>query len=485
MTSRRMLRSGDGRQRTVDRGKPLPGEGAVGSQAIPQVKHIVVVMMENHSYDNYFGMHPRNGPDDGFEIDPNLRSPLNSNVGTKGGTVTSFHNVGTAQFKGVPTQAWHASHLQQKDGCGGFVKSVEETLPGLDAAVPMGYWDRSDLPFYYGLADVFPLCTRWHSSCLGPTFPNRRFLMAGTAHGLIDDLPFAMVDYPNAGTIFDLLDAYGISWRNYHVCPRWKVLTKHMFGVTALRAVRSLAMVVGNLLPPLKRYVQGQLQCTAVIYPLHFARARGHLRNFDQFEADAKNGDLPAFCIVDPDFGWCSEENPQDVQAGESFADRAIRAVMDGKGWADTVLIWVYDEHGGYYDHVEPPAAEPPDDGVKGRFLMGRGSILRPFSGTSLGKKYVEADEGDPSYDKLGFRVPAVVVSPWARKDFVCTETFEHSSILRFVEDVWNLPSLTNRDQHANSIAACLDFSGDRAFEVPPHLPKPARDWGQLSQSNS
>jgi phospholipase C len=481
MPTRRALRSAPKRQLTVDKGKPLPQEGKAGEHVNPHVKHIVVLMMENHSYDNYFGTHPRNGPGDGFTRDPDGHLPFNANENEKGNTVAVFHNVETTQSEGVPTQAWHPTHLQAKNHCSGFVKSVQETLPGLDPTVPMGYWDRSDLPFYYGLADVFPLCTRWHCSCLGPTFPNRRFLMAGTAHGLIDDLPFAMVDYPNAGTIFDLLDSYGVSWRNYHVCPRWKVLAKHVFGVPGVNVGRYIAMTIGNLIPSLKRYAEGRLQCTASIYPLHFARARHHLRTFDQFEKDAQDGALPAFCIVDPDFGWCSEENPQDIQAGESFASRAIDAVMHGKSWADTVLIWVYDEHGGYYDHIDPPKAEPPDDGVEGRYFMSRGSILRPFNRTKLGKKYTEADEGTLAYDQLGFRVPAVLVSPWARRDFVCSQTFEHSSILRFVEDVWNLPSLTNRDQHAVSIEECLDFSGAPPFECPPELPQPARSWDQVS----
>ena len=80
----------------------------------------------------------------------------------------------------------------------------------------MGYWTEDDLPFYYGLARTFPLADRWFSSCLGPTFPNRRFLISGTAHGLMDDLPWDIVDYPEAGTIFDVLTGHGIDWVNYH-----------------------------------------------------------------------------------------------------------------------------------------------------------------------------------------------------------------------------------------------------------------------------
>src|SRR5207244_11862584 len=80
-----------------------------------------------------------------------------------------------------------------------------EARPGADTAVPMGYWTEEDLPSYCGLARTFPLADHWFSSCLGPTFPNRRFLISGTAHGIMDDLPWDIVDYPEAGTIFDVL----------------------------------------------------------------------------------------------------------------------------------------------------------------------------------------------------------------------------------------------------------------------------------------
>ena len=95
----------------------------------------------------------------------------------------------------------------------------------------MGYWSESDLPFYYGLARTFPLADRWFGSCLGPTFPNRRFLIAGTAHGLIDDSPYDLLDYPPAGTIFDMLTEHGISWANYHPVAkdesRWTHYARH------------------------------------------------------------------------------------------------------------------------------------------------------------------------------------------------------------------------------------------------------------------
>src|SRR5207244_11295971 len=114
-----------------------------------------------------------------------------------------------------------------------------------------------------------------------------------------------------------------------------------------------------------------------------------------QFFTDAAAGTLPAVSFVDPIFDEESEENPQDIQVGEAFAARVINAVMAGPGWPKTVLVWLYDEHGGYYDHVPPPRAVPPDD-------------IPPDI-------HVPPDQPG-GYDRYGFRVPAGGVSPSARR---------------------------------------------------------------------
>ena len=152
-----------------------------------------------------------------------------------------------AQVPGNPTQTWHASHIsvRRRHAAAGSRRSVWDTVPGGDPAVPMGYWTEADLPFYHGLARTFPVADRWFCSCLGPTFPNRRFLIAGTAHGLIDDLPWDLVDYPPAGTIFDALTSHGISWVNYHNVHPALVVLKRLLGgrglVAAAAAARSSA----------------------------------------------------------------------------------------------------------------------------------------------------------------------------------------------------------------------------------------------------
>ena len=444
---------------------------APGTDTLPQIDHIVVLMMENHSYDNYLGMLAGRG--EGYPRDSS-GNPTCHNPAADGSSVPVFRFSTTKQTKGAPTQTWNASHIQFDDGaCDGFVRSIEKTAPGTDARVAMGYWTEQDLPFYYELARTFALCDRWYGSCLGPTIPNRRFLIAGTAHGLIDDLPLGMFDYPEAGTIFDLLTKHGISWVNYHHTSSVLVVLKRLLGRRGLSWSRRLALAVSKAFPALQKVVLGNLEFTADYYPLGLLGALTHLRSIRSFWDDAAQGTLPAVSIVDPDFPSCSEENPQDIRSGEAFAARVINAVMEGKGWGRTLLIWLYDEHGGYFDHVEPPAARPPDD-VPARSLLRSGLLSRLVRLTPWASKVENIDAGPSTYDHYGFRVPAVIVSPYARPDYVCQRTLDHTSILKLIERKWNLPALTRRDAEALDPLDALDLEGPPAFIIPPRLAEPS-----------
>jgi phospholipase C len=485
-----MKRLARGRDAARHGPRPRPGQPA-GTDLLPQIRHIVVLMMENHSYDNYLGM--LSGRGEGFPLADD-HQPDVSNDTADGQAIRAFPLPSPVQHQGVPCQSWHASHLQWGQGkCDGFVTSAQavqaEARAGTAAddvdtaaqaaTVGMGYWAERDLPFYYGLARTFPLADHWFSSCLGPTFPNRRFLIAGTAHGLIDDSPCNLLDYPPAGTIFDLLTEYGISWANYHPVaseqPRWRHYARHTHKMTRRRlasARRPVAAVTHG--------VQKDIQFTADVFPLGIGRYMQHVRGLDQFLADAARGTLPAFSLVDPDFDAYSEENPQDIRKGESFAAEVINAVLHGAGWPHTLLIWVYDEHGGYYDHVPPPPALPPDDVEGGSVLASRNGLTAVLR--LVHPRMVEGnenlDQGPRRYDQYGFRVPAVIVSPYARPGYVCSETFDHTSVLKLVEEKWNLPALTARDAAARAPLDALDLSGAPAFLEPPILPEPSLRWG-------
>ena len=372
-----------------------------GTDTIPQIKHVVVLMMENHSYDNHLGMLRRAGAD-GFKLGSNGK-PLAVNPYPNGCIQHAFRMPTTCQLKGKPSQSWTDTHTQLNGGkLNGFVKSGS-------GPVSMGYWQQADLPFYYSLASVFPIADRYFCSVLGQTFPNRRYLMAATSIGMINDTVPGLTDYPANGTIFDRLHNAGVPWMDYF-----------------------------SSLP------------TLALFPPLLTKYPSRLAPVSQFFSHAAVGTLPGYSLVEPDFGKQSEENPQNIARGEAFAAKVINAVMSGPGWKDTLLIWVFDEHGGYYDHVVPPKAIPPDN-------------ISPHTG------------GGPVYTgfaQYGFRVPCAVVSPWARPGYVSHQVFDHASICALVEHKWNMPAMTHRDANAHNMLDMLDLSRP-AFAKPPKLAKP------------
>jgi len=246
------------------------------------------------------------------------------------------------------------------------------------------------------------------------TCPNRRFLISATSIGQVNDTLPALTDYPANGTIFDRLDAVGVSWRDYY-----------------------------TTLP------------TVELYPALYLKNKGtKVVPITQFFTDAAAGTLPGVALVEPNYGTTSEEDPQNIASGEQFSASVVNAVMSGPAWSKTLLIWVYDEHGGYYDHVPPPPALAPDN-------------IPP-----------SVPDGESAYNgfaQYGFRVPCAVVSPWARPWHVSHRTFDHTSICALVEAKWNLPAMTLRDANAHNMLDMLDLRYP-AFLTPPTLAQPLVD---------
>ena len=267
----------------------------VGQDCLPQIRHIVVLMMENHSYDNYLGMLNRG---DGLPRDGSGNSTA-ANPAGDGQLISAHRLASTEQHVGVPSQAWDASHEQYANGRNdGFVRSAERQHHQADPGVPMGYWTEDDLPFYHSLARTFPLADRWFSSCLGPTFPNRRFLVAGTAHGLTSDSLTSTFDHPANGTIFDLLDQHRISWANYHPTSHVKPVSQRLTSVHGLRAGRRVGGMIKSKSPNAAGSPKSFLQFTADAFPLGLLAYLGHVRSIDRFLADAP----PAPCL--PSASW-------------------------------------------------------------------------------------------------------------------------------------------------------------------------------------
>ncbi len=406
-----------------DNSDPAPActfqAGALPEQTLPQnaphggalpIDHIVVFMQENRSFDSYFGQLPAAGHPDADGLPPGTFNPDPVGVAQP-----AFHQ--TKYCTDDTNHGWTGSH--NEFSFGGNTGFVTQNEP--DGGRAMGYYDESDLPFYYALAKTFAIGDRYFCSLLGPTFPNRFYLLTGTSFGRIRN------DFQNGGfaqrSIFDVLDEHGVTWKVYY----------NDYPFASLLKIKTKSNIV----------------------------------KYSRFLTDAAAGALPQVAYVDPAIGITTAETdehpPANIQQGQQFAAQVIHAVMQSPNWPTTALFFMYDEHGGFYDHVPPPRACIPDD-------------IAPM----LDLK--DPDSNYPAqFDRYGFRVPVVVISPFARPGFVSHTIYDHTSILRFIETRFDLPALTARDANASPLLDMFDFSNP-AFMTPPSLPEATVDPARLEQ---
>jgi phospholipase C len=376
------------------------------------IDHVFVVMMENRSFDHYFQKLPEYG-----QPEADVAPAGFSNRDSDGNEVPIFQQQA---YCFVDTDhGWNAVHEQiasgQIDRMGGFVTSNEGSheMPAMgnlemfSGRRAMGYYDASDIPFYYWLANEFALGDRYFSSLPGPTFPNRMYLLGASSYGLVrNSLPG---DYD---IIVDYLEEREVDWKVY------------------ASGSASIGMYISKV-----KYLAD------------------HVVRIDQFFEDAKSGNLPQFAFIDPKVGLATgewdnndEHPPALAQIGQHFVATLVEALTKSPAWPRSAMFLSYDEHGGLYDHVEPPSACPPDD-------------LAP---------QLEAGDVDAAFDQLGPRVPFIVVSPYAKKHYVSHEIYDHTSITRFIGARFTVPAITARD--ANALAPFDMFD----FDHPPHLDPPA-----------
>jgi phospholipase C len=395
----------------------LPAEtqppGGLHGDQIP-IEHIVVIMQENRSYDHYFGrLRRKSGPPRGSSNpDP-----------TGGDPIKPFHTHLYCEVDDLD-HSWNGTHDEVNGGAmdGFTTENVTSNDPKGQRA--MGYYTKRDLPFYYKLYKKFAMGDRYFCSLLSQTFPNRYYLLAGTSFGEIrNNIPsFAGNDY-TARTIFNLLDEAPtpISWKVYYSDLPFAIL----FG-----------------------YVRNQRFANLV--PMGAVDATNPLL------LDIANGTLPQVSHVDPSFIGETENDehpPTNIQKGQAFVAKIINALMATAGtandsWSNTAIILTYDEHGGYFDHMPPPQACLPDATPPNLLL---------------------SDEPG-AFDNYGIRVPVLAISPYSKRAFVSHHTYDHTSVLRFIETRFDLPALTARDANADPMLDMFDFT-NAAFAKPPKLP--------------
>ena len=393
----------------------LPAGAPHGSQ-IP-LDAIVVLMQENRSFDHYLGRLHFEGKR-ASEGEP--RDAANPNP-QGGAPVAAFHQRRYCEVADLD-HSWNGTHREWNGGAmDGF------TAANVDAHDPtgsrsMGYYDRRDLPFYYALYRKFATGDRFFCSLLSQTFPNRFYLLAGTSFGHIrNDFP-GPTEFAQP-TIFNRLDDAGVAWKVY-----------------------SSQFPFANLFA----YVRTTRQ--ANVMPIA------------QYFADAANGTLPQVAFVDPIFAdrptrENDEHPPANVQVGQEFVSRVVKALFTSPQWRRAALFLTYDEHGGFFDHVPPPSACVPD-------------AIPPM---------LEPGDEPGAFDRYGIRVPVVVVSPYARRRFVSHEAHDHTSILRFIATRFDLRALTARDANADPMLEFFDFGHPR-FRKPPRLPKAQINPKRLAQ---
>ena len=387
------------------------------------VDHIVVLMQENRSADTYLGQLNAFGqPDYAAEPTTGNPDPLNPT----GPAIVPFHKTVYCESSDL-NHSWNGEHQAYNNGAmDGFTATNSISSANPDPTDPsgartMGYYNQTDLPFYYDLYNTFATNDHYFQSVLSQTFPNRLYLYAGTSFGVIRNDSVVSTH----ASVFEQLDKNLVTWKIYS------------------------AQYPGSFGGLLFKYVAD-----------HKA---GHVFPMSQYYADAAAGTLPNVSFVDPRFldvptVESDEHPPSDVQLGQKFVADVVNGLMTSPNWSSSALFLTYDENGGYYDHVAPPAAPVPDSIPPN---------LKP--GDTPG-----------AFNRYGFRVPAVVVSPYAKAHYVSHVVDDHTSILRFIELRFGLPALSNRDVNADPMLDMFDFTNPN-FASPPTLATAVVDPDQLA----
>jgi phospholipase C len=414
------------------------------------VEHVVFLMHENRSFDHYFGTYPGvRGFGDPTAL-PGVFSQRWDGAadGSAATALLPYHldtATGLAECTFDLSHEWSAQHMSWNGGAmDGFVST--HTSPAFEGPklgeLTMGYYTRQDLGFWYALADAFTICDNYHCSVFGPTHPNRLHALSGTldpaghAGGpiIVTNSDPRFIGRARWRSMPEELESKGVSWKVYNPPG------------LAYQPESPLSMAISdNILLYFERHVSDRSS------PL-FRKSFGPLFPRD-FRRDVANDELPAVSWVIPPIGY-DEHPPSPSAAGQWFASEVIRALVSNrKVWAKTVLFIMYDENDGFFDHVPPPTAPA---GTPGEYLTSS-----PLPSASHG---LTGPLG------FGFRVPLLVVSPFSRGGYVCSDVFDHTSQLRFLEERFGVraPNLSDwRRRTAGDLTSTLQLTRSD-LSVPP-----------------
>ena len=452
-------------------------------QGLERLNHIIFFAQENRSFDSYFGAMraywAANGyPDQQFDglpqfnpmsgipplygppptnpgCDPNAPPPADCSFDPNN-PVTSYHLI--TQCIENPSPFWNESHVdwdynhQTDDGPfmgNGFVWTAahdgrNDGYFDVNGARVMGYYDWTDLNYYYFMATQFATSDRWFNPEMTRTEPNRSYVIAATSHGYVYPIGSNGEHILPVTPIFEELQNAGISWKIY-VDP----------GSTCSGPPYETSCLVSL------SYIQNFTWKSNVQYPTNIGTIGVAGSDFDN---DLANGTLPQVVMIEPasnagldEHGSDYDQYPINIQAGAKYASGVINSVMNSQYWKDSAIIFTYDEYGGIYDHVAPQPAVSPD-GIAP-------SDLKP---TDI--CYGTPGTGTCDFTYTGYRVPLIVISPYTKKNYVSHTVMDTTAWLKLVEERFNLSPLTARDAAQPDMSEFFDFNNP-PWMTPPTPP--------------
>ncbi|MFF9706552.1 phosphocholine-specific phospholipase C [Streptomyces griseofuscus] len=426
---------------SIQRAAALPANRRTGS--VQDVEHIVVLMQENRSFDHYFGsLRGVRGFGDPRAVSQNGRSVWQQSDGTR--DILPFHpdadDLGLAFLQDLP-HGWNDGHTAFNGG------KYDKWVPA-KSATTMAYLTRRDIPFHYALADAFTICDAYHCSFIGSTDPNRYYMWSGyvgndgKGGGPVlgnDEKGYGWTTYP------ERLEQAGVSWKIYQdigdgldANGGWGWIDDAYRGNYG-----------DNSLLYFNQYRDAKPGDPLYDKARTGTDAKAGEGFFDRLKADVKAGTLPQVSWIAAPEAFTEHPN-WPANYGAWYVSQVLDALTSNpEVWAKTALFLTYDENDGFFDHVVPPF--PAASGAQGKSTVDASADLYPG-----GAGYTAGPYG------LGQRVPMLVVSPWSKGGYVCSETFDHTSIIRFIEQRFGVrePNISPwRRAVCGDLTSAFDFS--------------------------
>jgi phospholipase C len=390
------------------------------------VQHIVFLAQENEGFDHYFGHINSYRASLGLSTEVNGTPENASNPSFDGGDIAPFHLRTTCMPNLSPS--WNESHVSFDlnnhlsmtfvgNGFAWTAGNYASTAPDGGGEThgyrAMGYYTEEDLPYYYFMATQYSMPDNWFAPAPTRTQPNRLYLYAATSHGHIYEPTDSDGGQLPDKTIFDLLQAAGISWKIYYTDCRDKADARKP-GVTCTPANQD--QYFGNF--------------SSSDNP----KMQANVRPVNEYFTDLTNGTLPAVALIEGGYTRGLDEHPKNnIWDGAAYVKTLVDALQASSSWSSSIFILTYDEGGDFYDNAAPLSVPSPD-GIKPMDFL-PGDIC---SGTP----------GAPACDftRTGFRLPVIFISPFSALHGVSHTGYDNTAILRLIESRWNLPQLNHRD---------------------------------------